>query len=342
MSVQEIRRPNSFPPAAATLELVKAVLRPPVAMALRMLARWSTRRVGLALVYHGIAPTDGSRHTEILPPLDARVFEAQVRHLARHFQVVPASQLVAATRERRRGRRFPVAITLDDDLASHRELAMPILRRARVPATFFLSGVSLDGPFSFWWERLQRAVERGLVSESGRGITLLQGAIRAPGGRGEGLRETARAVEEMPPHDRAAVAAELASKLGPDPAGSGLREEDVRMLVENGFEIGFHTLRHDALPALDDDGLARAMSEGRARLAAVVGRDLDVIAYPHGKADARVAAAARAAGYAFGFTTSGEAVLPTSDPLLLGRAYPASPSTGRFALQLARALAYDS
>ena len=71
-----------------------------------------------------------------------------------------------------RGEPFPLAITFDDDLRSHVELALPILPVAGAPATFFLTGASLQGPASFWWERLDRALrlQRRLPSCSGRRI----------------------------------------------------------------------------------------------------------------------------------------------------------------------------
>ena len=51
-----------------------------------------------------------------------------------------------------------------------------------------------------------------------------------------------------------------------DPPDAGLRAEDVRTLADAGFEVGFHTLRHDPLPQLDDEALRRAMVDGRAEL----------------------------------------------------------------------------
>lgn len=44
-----------------------------------------------------------------------------------------------------------------------------------------------------------------------------------------------------------------------------------------------------------------------------------MIAYPHGKADGRVAGAARAAGYELGLTGSPTRADPSTDPLLIGR-----------------------
>jgi peptidoglycan/xylan/chitin deacetylase (PgdA/CDA1 family) len=118
----------------------------------------------------------------------------------------------------------------------------------------------------------------------------------------------------------------------------GLRADDVQSLVAAGFDVGFHTLRHDLLPALPGKALERALDEGHDALAAVVGTRLDLISYPYGKADERVADAARAAGFLLGFTTGRSPVTPKTEPLLVPRIPPAM-SPGKTALRLARAVA---
>ena len=70
----------------------------------------------------------------------------------------------------------------------------------------------------------------------------------------------------------------------------------------------------------------------------MVGGPLELLAYPHGGADERVAAAARAAGYAVAFTTAAEAARPGTDELLLGRVECSYRSTSELALRLASAL----
>ena len=114
-----------------------------------------------------------------------------------------------------------------------------------------------------------------------------------------------------------------------------MRAADVHELVERGFEVGFHTLRHDALPELGDEELTRAMTDGSAELEAAAGAPLRTISYPHGEADERVAGAARAAGFEHGFTALGRAVDGGDDPLLLDRVYPSPGSPADFELDLA-------
>jgi len=80
------------------------------------------------------------------------------------------------------------------------------------------------------------------------------------------------------------------------------------------------------------------LREGSDELAAVTGTRLEVISYPHGRADQRVADAARAAGFTYGFVTGRETVTADTNPLLIPRIPPAL-SPGRTALRLARAVA---
>lgn len=300
-------------------------------LVLRWRARLSSSRAGVVLVYHRVGgPASGNQDFEILPAVGRASFEGQLRHLLRHYRVVPAREILAAVRSRRRGERFPVAITFDDDLPEHVRDALPALRAADLPATFFLNGASLHSPHAFWWEELQQAVDGKLLTE------LPHVDARAAFAReARGLIDLSGAITRLPPQQRVEVAVALRTAVGPPANETGLRTAAVRELVEGGCTIGFHTLQHHVLPALDDAELAGALRDGRAELKATAGTPIDTIAYPHGKADDRVAAAARAAGFVAGFTTARGVVTPGTDPLLIPRTV-ADLSTSELAQRLAR------
>ena len=283
------------------------------------LLRLSGQKLGAAIMYHRVGSPAGDPARELVPNLAPELFEAQVKHLRGSYRLVRASELTRAATARRRGQRIPVAITFDDDLACHLEVAAPLLERLRAPATFFLTGATLEGPSRFWWEHLQHAVDSGVVQTEN--IHALGEEIR--------LAERPR---------RETMVRELAAVPDPAPGDSGLRAADVRRLAELGFEIGFHTRRHEYLPNLDDPELADALREGRDELEAAAGGRLVSIAYPHGGGDARVAAAARAAGFEAGYRTASQAIDATTDPLLLGRIEAPFTTAGRLALILARRL----
>jgi peptidoglycan/xylan/chitin deacetylase (PgdA/CDA1 family) len=298
-----------------------------VARGLDDVARRSDRRRGIALVYHRIGDPPGALERELLPALGSALFHSQMRYLASRYRIVPASELLEAARERRRGERFPVAVTFDDDLRSHVDVAAPLLESAGATATFFVCGASLHAPHRPWWERLQVAVDRGLDLSP----------LNLPAAGGD-IHDLARTIEALSPRKRDELDARLERLVGPDPPDAGLRADDLQRLAAFGFEIGFHTLRHYHLPPLSADALEAAFREGRNELEQVVGQRLRVIAYPHGAVDGRVAVAARAAGFQFGFSGRGQPITPDANPLLLGRLSPSYDSVGELAFDVAWAL----
>jgi O-antigen/teichoic acid export membrane protein/peptidoglycan/xylan/chitin deacetylase (PgdA/CDA1 family) len=286
------------------------------------LLRASAARAGAVIAWHRVGDPPGDPSRELVPALGTGVFKAQLRHLRRFYRVVPASELPTAARARRRGQRFPVALTFDDDLASHADVVAPLLRRGGLPAMFFLTGATLQEPTPFWWERLQFAVDERLGIERRIGADDIHGAA---------LR-----VVESAPTERDELIAALESISAR--ADEGLRADAVRALSRGGLEVGFHTLRHPNLTRLGDEELERALLDGRELLAGIVGAPLRTIAYPHGRADARVAAAAREAGFGLGFTTRVEAVTGRSDPMLMGRIEAPFDSAGSLSVGLVHML----
>jgi peptidoglycan/xylan/chitin deacetylase (PgdA/CDA1 family) len=312
---------------------------------INLVLRLTSWQRGLALVYHRVGMLEGNPETELVPALPLARFDRQLRHLCRFYVVVPADELPAAAAKRRRGERFPVSVTFDDDLPEHVEHALPVLRRRGIVATFFLCGRRLDAsqPRSTWWERLQRAVDRGLA------MSLVSAAVPSasagtPGERSPDIHSLALEMEELSPGERELAAERLRELGGDDPIDDGLDATGISVLAASGQRIGFHTRRHDPLTPLDDEALDRALTDGRAELEDAAGSPVTTVAYPHGDVDGRVATAARQVGYRLGFTATRAAITPTGDPMMVGRFDPTTlrgaewRSQGAFALGVLRGL----
>lgn len=259
------------------------------------------------------------------PMVSVANFAWQMRHLRRAYAVVTVAEVQDRIATRRPPAAIPAALTFDDDLWSHAETAGPALARAGLPATAFLTGGL--GAGGFWWQRLRHALRRGIPADE----------ILGPGAPARGA-DVAQAIWELDPRDLAAVDARL-RELVPELAReeAPLTPDAVGRLRINGVAVGFHSATHRPLTRLSDDALAFEMQEGRAALEAAAGQRLEAIAYPFGDADARVAAAASAAGFGMGFTTREAPLRPGDDPMLLPRIEVHDESPGRFALRLARA-----
>jgi len=99
---------------------------------------------------------------------------------------------------------------------------------------------------------------------------------------------------------------ELAAEAAAHPEELETMDWDaLRELVERGIEVGSHTVGHAHLPQLGDAELERELRESRTRLEDELGRPCRFVAYPYGEEDARVHAAAEAAGYLAAFALPG-------------------------------------
>ena len=282
------------------------VLRSPgLSEALRTLARLRGRR--LALVYHRLCLTPVPAG-ELVPTVPVDVFRAQLNALRDTVDLVTVDELVSDERDtnerRKAGYRPAVAVTFDDDLASHAEHALPILRELGVPATFFLSGRALHGQGSYGFQQLEAL----LLTHGAKETMALLGvsALNTPDlvlacERSPTLRERVR---------------ELAARL---PATDILDAAGIAALSRGGMSVGFHTTSHQVLPDLDDAALDNAVTHGHLALAAAAGVAVRHFAYPYGRADSRSAAAVRRAGFVAAFTGDGQPIRPSDDRYRLGR-----------------------
>lgn len=90
--------------------------------------------------------------------------------------------------------------------------------------------------------------------------------------------------------------------------------DDLRALHERGVEIGSHTQSHPWLTRLGDRALDAELQGSKQRVEDELGHPCSALAYPYGDWDARVAAAARAAGYERAYALHGNPRNPYALP----------------------------
>ena len=165
-----------------------------------------------------------------------------------------------------------VALTFDDGLRSNVEVAYPILRRHRLPATFFACPQLIDER-RWLWSHEARARLRflGLPEERVERMKRLP-----PDERSDEERKLRKASRGWRPSEEERHACDLAT-------WDALRSLDPGLVT-----IGAHTLTHAILPGLDDAALEREVAGSRRRLEEALGRPAGQFAYPNGDYDARV------------------------------------------------------
>jgi peptidoglycan/xylan/chitin deacetylase (PgdA/CDA1 family) len=268
------------------------------------------RHRSLVLIYHRV--TSGPRSAlEIVPVVSPSTLRA---HLDTLQEFADVTSLDAVLSGEHTGR-LRVAITFDDDDLSHVEHALPVLASAGVRATFFLSGRALHGLPDYWWAHLEQAL-------MAHGVGAVAAALEVTGN----ISRIASACEDP-------RVAERLSRLAVAPSGRQLAAADIAQLTGADMTIGFHTLGHPVLCSLRPSALNDALTHGRARLEQAAGTAIHYVAYPHGRADARVALAAKTSGYRAGFIAGGRAVSRDVDPFLIPRWEPGQLTAAQLATE---------
>lgn len=274
----------------------------------------ATRRA-MVLVYHRVGVTGSGRH-EIVPRISTETLRDQIVSLQDLGEIVSLDQLLS---DSPRSSRIRFALTLDDDHPSHSTEVVPLLKSLGIEATFFLSGRACVGLGPYWFELLETALEREQPASLARRLGLT----------GASAQEIARRCEVDEGLQRALIETV-------DPEAESLDERGIGAISAAGMTVGFHTLHHQVLTGLDDAALRQALVEGRARLEAVAGQGMRFFAYPHGKADGRVASFVQTEGFAAAFTGQPGPVTKRTDRFLVGRWEPGPLDNREFIRRLSR------
>jgi peptidoglycan/xylan/chitin deacetylase (PgdA/CDA1 family) len=212
----------------------------------------------------------------------AAEFEARMRWAAANFDVLPLLTAARALREDRLPKRA-LCITFDDGYADNYELALPILQRLGLPATFFVATGYLDGGCMF-----NDVVIEALRSVPGPDLDLGDLMLgRHPVASAEQRRlAIARILKRLRywrPIRRQEAARRIAERAGVGvPTNLMMSSAQVRALAAAGMAIGAHTVTHPILAEIELDLARKEITDGRTRLEEIIGAPVRLFAYPNG------------------------------------------------------------
>lgn len=318
----------------ASIGAVQA-LRP----ALSLLAPAGPRGRLTVLIYHRVLPEPDS----MLPgDVDAGTFRWHLDLVRRLFTPLPLAEAV----ERLQAGTLPpraLCVSFDDGYADNATVALPMLREAGVPATFFIATDYLDGGMMFN-DRIIESVRRWPAGEHELGLDGIERVVLdTPVSRVDACNALIRKAKYLAPPEREALAHRLAERAASSlPADLMMSRAQVLELSQAGMEIGGHTAGHPILARLGDQEALEEIRRGRTALEDMIGEPVCLFAYPNGKPgqdyDGRHVAMVRDLGFRAAMSTAWGAASRHSDPYQLPRFTPWDRTPLRFAARLARNL----
>ena len=130
----------------------------------------------IILRYHRVKPDASADpfHLSVSP----RVFDAQVRYLKSHYDIVPIEQLLTAPPDGdTAGRRARVCITFDDGYRDNFTHALPVLEHQSAPFAVFVTTNPMEHGTPFWWDELESLVRA--APQTTLRVTWLEGESQA-------------------------------------------------------------------------------------------------------------------------------------------------------------------
>jgi peptidoglycan/xylan/chitin deacetylase (PgdA/CDA1 family) len=238
------------------------------------------------LIFHRVLP----RPDPLFPAeVDAVQFDEICGWLRAWFRVLPLDEAVQRLAQDSLPARA-LAISFDDGYADNHQVAMPILQRHGLCATFYVATGFLDGG-RMWNDSVIEAVRNSPLAHLEMSGTPAQAlGTLTLGERGDhGLRRSAidrllGAIKYLEPQERldwvAAVAERSAASLPNDLMMSSAQVQGLR---RGGMQIGAHTVSHPILARLSRTAAEREIAESKLALEALLGERVGQFAYPNGK-----------------------------------------------------------
>src|SRR5690348_15791376 len=261
----------------------------------------------IVLLYHRVNP----ENDPLFPAMAVSTFEQQVRYLAANFHVLPLGEIVHRINSDLPLEPLTAAITFDDGYLDNYTFAHPILKRYCVPATLFVATGYIGTGEVMWNDQVAWSI-KNTHRKTMRWCFMGEEVLL----RFETLEEKARSLtivleklKVLPETEKKSALRELIESFGA--SHSDLRRlmlgwEEVRRMVEDGWEIGSHSVTHSILTRVRSEEAKTELQRSKQMIEQCVGTPVTLCAFPNGKRpdfDSRIKGITKELGYRAAVTT---------------------------------------
>ena len=274
---------------------------------------------------------------------DAKQFDWMVRLIGRNFNVLPFGRAVSLLKSGSLPK-AAACITFDDGYKDNFSVALPILQRHGLSATFFIATSFLGGG-RMWNDDIIEAI-RLLPNETVdlKEFGLDQHDLTTPTNRVNAIGTILGKLKYQPHGQREATARKISRHAGVDDRSELMMSaDDVRAMRAAGMELGGHTHSHPILTSLTDDDAYSEITCGKIELETILAEPVKVFAYQNRNTQLDLSSQhiemLRQAGFIAAATTQQAIATVQTDPFMMPRFTPWDRTPARFGIRCALALA---
>ena len=285
------------------------------------------------LIFHRVLPEPDPIYPD---EIHVRRFYEVCGWLKSWFNVLPLDAAVAHLKDGTLPARA-ACITFDDGYADNHDVALPILQRHGLPATFFIATGFLDGG-RMWNDTVIESVRHSMATTLDLG-ELGRFAVGTPAEKAAAIGAIIGKIKYLPVAERLDAAQRIASAAHVNPPNNLMMTSlQVKAMRQAGMQIGAHTVSHPILARLSNE-LARAEIKGsKDFLEHLLGERVGLFAYPNGKPGEDYVPASvdvvRSLGFDAAVSTQWGAFRAGDDPFQIKRFTPWDQTRLRFGARL--------
>lgn len=260
--------------------IVKGTLAASAVTALNLLSALPTRRKLSILIFHQVVSVfDPMRPSEVT----AAEFEWQLALVKRYFTPLGLLEAVNLLKQRRLPRNA-ICLTFDDGYADNEQIALPLLKKWGIPASFFVA-TGFTGGGRMWNDTIIESV-RGVTTSHIDITSLKMGhyTTRTTEEKYHTACSIITKLKHLPLDQRQQLSEEIAKALGGSlPDDLMMDKAQIRHLHSSGMEVGGHTVNHPILATLRPADAEQEIGRNKEELEAICGGPLASFAFPNGK-----------------------------------------------------------
>lgn len=250
--------------------------------------------------FHGVSKVQGKRFNN--RHLDASEFEKLIIALKKNYDIIPLKLLFENYRGKIVPKRKTIALTFDDGYINNFTIALPILKKHHVPATFYLISESLEHKDFYVWPDVIDLVQRHTKED----IAISAGTFKFPGFYSDEKKLYLTDLMKQSGGERENYLNEIKKKY-PVYISEAAKEPELIKLVhktelekykdEPLIEYGSHTHLHYNLEYLNSEDCLKEITVSKKIIEDIIKRPVISLAFPDGSYNAETLANAKKAGY---------------------------------------------